>query len=51
MQAMNSAILNPLFGLVFGGTTVLCLVLAVTAPFTTDDVARHPAGHRERAVS
>jgi uncharacterized membrane protein len=36
MQAMNSAILNPLFGLVFGGTAVLCLVLAVTAPFTTD---------------
>jgi uncharacterized membrane protein len=37
MQAINSAILNPLFGLVFGGTTVLCLVLAVTAPFTTDE--------------
>jgi uncharacterized membrane protein len=37
MQAMNSAILNPLFGLVFGGTAVLCLVLAVTAPFTPDE--------------
>jgi uncharacterized membrane protein len=37
MQAMNSAILNPLFGLVFGGTAVLCVVLAVTAPFTTDE--------------
>jgi uncharacterized membrane protein len=37
MQAMNSAILNPLFGLVFGGTAVLCLVLGVTAPFTTDE--------------
>ncbi|MGH9289495.1 MAG: DUF1772 domain-containing protein, partial [Acidimicrobiales bacterium] len=37
MQAINSAILNPLFGVVFGGTTVLCLVLAVTAPFTTDE--------------
>jgi uncharacterized membrane protein len=37
MQAMNSAILNPLFGLVFGGTALLCLVLAVTAPFTTDE--------------
>jgi uncharacterized membrane protein len=37
MQAMNSAILNPLFGLVFGGTAVLCGVLAVTAPFTTDE--------------
>jgi uncharacterized membrane protein len=36
MQAMNSAILNPLFGLVFGATAVLCLLLAVTAPFTTD---------------
>jgi uncharacterized membrane protein len=37
MQAMNSAILNPLFGLAFGGTAVLCLVLAVTAPLTTDE--------------
>ena len=37
MQTINSTILNPLFGLVFGGTTVLCLVLAVTAPFTTDE--------------
>ena len=37
MQAMNSAILNPLFGLVFSGTTVLCVVLAATAPFTTDE--------------
>jgi uncharacterized membrane protein len=37
MQAINSTILNPLFGLVFGGTTVLCLVLAGTAPFTTDE--------------
>ena len=36
MQTINSVILNPLFGLVFGGTTVLCLVLAITAPFTTD---------------
>jgi uncharacterized membrane protein len=37
MQAMNSAILNPLFGLVFGGAAVLSAVLAVTAPFTTDE--------------
>jgi uncharacterized membrane protein len=37
MQTINSTILNPLFGLVFGGTMVLCLVLAVTAPFTTDE--------------
>jgi uncharacterized membrane protein len=37
MQRINSTILNPLFGLVFGGTMVLCLVLAVTAPFTTDE--------------
>jgi uncharacterized membrane protein len=36
MQAINTTILNPLFGLVFGGTTVLCLALAVTAPLTTD---------------
>ena len=26
MQTINSTILNPLFGLLFGGTTVLCLV-------------------------
>ena len=37
MQTMNSAILNPAFGLVFSGTTVLCVVLAATAPFTTDE--------------
>jgi uncharacterized membrane protein len=36
MQTMNSTILNPLFGLVFSGTTLLCLALAVTAPFTID---------------
>jgi uncharacterized membrane protein len=36
MQAINSAILNPLFGLVFGGTAVLCFVLAVSAAFTAD---------------
>ncbi len=36
MQAMNSAILNPVFGLVFGGTTLVCAALAVTAPLTTD---------------
>ena len=37
MQAINSTIVNPLFGLAFGGTTLLCLALAVTAPFTTDE--------------
>ena len=37
MQTIDSTILNPLFGLVFGGTTVLCLLLAGTAPFTTDE--------------
>ena len=36
MQTINSTILNPLFGLVFGGTMVLGLLLAATAPFTTD---------------
>ncbi len=36
MQAMNSAILNPVFGLVFGGTTIVCAGLAISAPFTTD---------------
>jgi uncharacterized membrane protein len=37
MQAINSAILNPWFGAVFGGTTALCLVLAASAPFTADE--------------
>ena len=36
MRAMNAAILNPLFGLVFGGTALVAAVLAVTAPFTGD---------------
>ncbi|HEX6569758.1 MAG TPA: anthrone oxygenase family protein [Acidimicrobiales bacterium] len=36
MQAMNSTILNPVFGLVFGGTAIVCAALAVSAPFTTD---------------
>jgi uncharacterized membrane protein len=33
---MNAAILNPVFGLAFGGTAAVCLGLAVTAPFTGD---------------
>jgi uncharacterized membrane protein len=37
MQAMNAAILNPAFGLAFGGAALLCAVLAVTAPFTVDE--------------
>lgn len=37
MQAVNSAILNPLFGLLFGGTAVVNLVLAAGAPFTGDE--------------
>jgi uncharacterized membrane protein len=37
MQAMNSAILNPAFGLAFGGAALLCGALAVTAPFTVDE--------------
>lgn len=37
MQAMNAAILNPLFGLVFGGTALVCAALAVSAPFSVDD--------------
>jgi uncharacterized membrane protein len=36
MQAMNAVILNPVFGLAFGGTMLVCLALAVTAPFTGD---------------
>ncbi|GAA3096447.1 DUF1772 domain-containing protein [Pseudonocardia yunnanensis] len=34
MQAINRAILNPVFGVVFGGTPLLCLLLAVAAPFS-----------------
>jgi uncharacterized membrane protein len=37
MQAMNAAILNPAFGLTFGGAGLLCTALAVTAPFTVDE--------------
>jgi uncharacterized membrane protein len=37
MQAMNAAILNPVFLLVFAGTALLCAALAVTAPFTADE--------------
>jgi uncharacterized membrane protein len=37
MQAMNSAILNPVFGLLFGGTAVVSLALAASAPFTGDE--------------
>jgi len=36
MQAMNRTILNPVFGLVFGGSALLCLAVAVSAPFTGD---------------
>jgi uncharacterized membrane protein len=34
MQQINRAILNPLFGVVFGGTALVCLVLALGAPFS-----------------
>lgn len=34
MQAMNRTILNPVFGLLFGGSALLCLVVAASAPFT-----------------
>lgn len=37
MQAMNRTILNPVFGLVFGGAALLCLVVAASAPFTTEE--------------
>ena len=36
MQEMNRTILNPLFGLLFGGSALLCLAVAVSAPFTGD---------------
>jgi uncharacterized membrane protein len=34
MQVINRAILNPVFGLVFGGATIACLVVLVTAPLS-----------------
>jgi uncharacterized membrane protein len=37
MQAMNSAILNPVFLALFSGAALLCAALAVTAPFTADE--------------
>jgi uncharacterized membrane protein len=40
MPAMNPAILNPAFGLAFGGVALLCAAQAVTAPFTVDTPAR-----------
>jgi uncharacterized membrane protein len=36
MQTMNRTILTPGFGLVFGGSALLCLAVAVSAPFTGD---------------
>jgi len=36
MREINVAILNPAFALVFGGTTLSCLVLAAIAAFTLD---------------
>ena len=36
MQSINVAILNPAFGLLFFGTTASTLLVAVTAPFTTE---------------
>lgn len=39
MQSLNVAILNPLFGLAFMGTTVSCLFLLVTAPSTAHQPA------------
>lgn len=35
MQTINVVILNPAFGLVFFGTMLLCLFLAVAFPFST----------------
>lgn len=34
MQQVNRTILNPLFGVVFGGTALLCLLLVLAAPFS-----------------
>lgn len=37
MRHINVAILNPVFGLAFGGTTLLALVLAGATPFSWGD--------------
>lgn len=34
MQSINSAILNPVFLTVFGGTALVCLLLVVVGPFS-----------------
>ena len=39
MQAINRSILNPVFGMVFGGTPVLCILLALAAPFSVQSGA------------
>jgi uncharacterized membrane protein len=36
-QSINVVILNPLFGLVFGGTAVLCVVLAIASGVQLDE--------------
>lgn len=37
MQSINTSILNPIIGLVFGGTAVAALALAIIAPFHWGD--------------
>lgn len=44
MQSINSAILNPVFGLLFGGSTVVAALVAVAAPFAAGGTAWHVAG-------
>ncbi|WP_227793334.1 anthrone oxygenase family protein [Paenibacillus guangzhouensis] len=39
MQSINQTILNPLFGLVFGGTALACLVLAIISFFRLGTVS------------
>jgi len=39
MQSINQTILNPLFGIVFGGTALACLVLAITSFFRLGTVS------------
>ena len=37
MQSVNRVILNPFFGLVFGGSAAACVVLAISALFRWDE--------------
>jgi len=39
MQSINQTILNPLFGLIFGGTALACMILTITSFFRLGTVS------------